>query len=104
MATIYTASATNNGFYLTFAVAADSEASATAAFDAFLDETNAGESEDTGGEYEGGNDVTARLADGDGWYANDSTTSLDLNSREWAVEEALANPGTVVMLDSGANG
>ena len=98
MTTLYTAGAANDGFYITAVVAAANEADANAALSAFFADAT-----DEGGEYEM-DEVTARIADEDGCYPNDSTGSYDLDGREWAVEEAFASPGTVVMLDSGANG
>lgn len=97
MNTIYTATAANDGFYIALAVAASSADQARELFAPCLVAP-----EDEGGIYTLADDVTARVADEEGDYLNDSTSSLEMDSA--TADMLLANPGKVEMLDSGANG
>ncbi|GAM01909.1 hypothetical protein [Sphingomonas parapaucimobilis] len=92
MTTIYTATATNSGFFMALATAADSADAARATFLA-SDLMNA--PADEGGAYTLADDLTARVADEDG--------DIDLGVTSYIGDPAdiLAAPGTVELLQSG---
>ena len=95
MAKIFTATASNNGFYMGLAVSADSIDAARASFlSSDLMEAPA----DEGGDYTIYGEIIERMADEDG--------DIDLGVIDWAgsADDIFAANGEVVMLDSGYNG
>lgn len=103
MATIFTASATNAGFYLQLAVAADS---AEQAREAFLASDLMTAPDDEGGDYTLGDDVAGFTLGTTEYDVDDALYYMDADGRpaSFDTESVLAAEGMVVMLESGGNG
>lgn len=94
MTKIFTATASNDGFYMILAVSADSIDDARASF---ISSDLMGTIDD-GGDYTIRGEIEERMADEDG--------DIDLSDINWigSPNDIFAANGKVVMLDSGYNG